>query len=242
MTNAVPVPPVLELRSIEAGYGRTVALRDISLRVRSGRVVGLLGANGAGKTTLLRVAAGLLRPARGEIEMDGEDVTRAAPYERSHRGICLIPEGRGVFRALTVRENLRLFIPPHAKQRSGDIDPAIEAFPVLGKRLKQLAGSLSGGEQQMLAMAKAFLSEPRLVMADELSMGLAPMIVDDIYRSLFRLSSEGVALLIVEQYVNRILEMADDVYLLARSEVMWSGPAADVNESDLVSGYLGEDA
>jgi branched-chain amino acid transport system ATP-binding protein len=238
----VTTTAVLELRSVEAAYGRTVALRDIDLRIPEGTVVGLLGANGAGKTTLLRVAAGLLRPTKGQVMIDGKDAGRLAPCQRAHQGLCLIPEGRGIFRALTVRENLELFVPPGSKRAPADIGPAVSAFPILGSRLKQVAGSLSGGEQQMLAVAKAYLAGPRLVMADELSMGLGPMVVDQIYDSLQRLNAEGVALLIVEQYVNRILEMADDVYLLSRSHVAWSGPSKDVDEESLVSSYLGDSA
>jgi branched-chain amino acid transport system ATP-binding protein len=141
---------------------------------------------------------------------------------------------------LTVRENLVLFLPPGAKSRQ-DIAAGIDAFPILGKRLSQTAGSLSGGEQQMLAVAKAFLCQPKVVMADELSLGLAPLIIDEIYASLRKLSDEGITLLIVEQYVHRIIGFADDVHVLSRGRLSWSGAAAEVDEESLISKYLGED-
>jgi branched-chain amino acid transport system ATP-binding protein len=240
--NAQPGPEslveLLELRGAEVAYGRALALRGVDLRVRPRGIVGLLGANGAGKTTLLRLAAGLLQPREGRVLWEGSDVGRLTASARTRLGICLIPEGRGIFRGLSVRENLELFVPPRSA-RKHEIEPAIEAFPILGQRLQQQAGSLSGGEQQMLAVAKAYLSAPKLVMADELSLGLAPMIVDEIYASLKRLSHEGVGLLIVEQYVNRIRELADEIYVMARGQVAWYGPSNELTDAELTESYLG---
>jgi len=158
---------MIELRGVEAGYGRTTVLRDVSLTLEPSQIVALLGPNGAGKTTMLRVLAGLIGPRRGSVVFDGEDVTALTPAERARRGMCLIPEGRGVFPSLTVRENLRLHVPPW---RKGELlDPALEVFPVLADRLDQLAGALSGGQQQMLSVARAFLAGPSTVVLDEVS-------------------------------------------------------------------------
>jgi branched-chain amino acid transport system ATP-binding protein len=229
----------LVLRNVTAGYGRTTVLRDVSLTVPSGRLVALLGPNGAGKTTLLRVASGLLRPAAGEVLLAGENVTRCAPNQRARSGLCLIPEGRGIFRSLTVRDNLRMQVPPW--ERDTAVDIAVAAFPILGQRLSQVAGSLSGGQQQMLALGRAYLSRPAVVLLDEVSMGLAPRVVDEIFAALASLATTGVALLLVEQYVNRALEMADDVVLLDRGAVTYAGAAGDLDEAAVLRGYLGGD-
>jgi branched-chain amino acid transport system ATP-binding protein len=229
--------PALVLSNIHAGYGRTMVLRDVSVGVPAGAVVALLGANGAGKTTTLRVAAGLLRAAQGTVSIFGHQVTRQPTHQRARQGICLVPEGRGIFRSLSVKENLQIQIPPWSDNHS--LDKAIEAFPDLGARMQQVAGSLSGGQQQMLAMARAYLASPRVVLLDEVSMGLAPRIVDAIFESFRHLTANGVALLLVEQYVNRALEMADHAYLMTRGRISWSGPAADLDEDAVTQAYLG---
>jgi branched-chain amino acid transport system ATP-binding protein len=229
--------PALELRSVSAGYGASAVLHDVSISVPRSSVVALLGPNGAGKTTTLRVAAGLLRPSGGTVVIGGKDASKAAPFRRARQGVCLIPEGRGIFRSLTVMENLELLIPPWRK--GSGIDPAIQAFPILGERLGQVAGSLSGGQQQQLALARAFLSAPDVVLLDEVSMGLAPVIVDQIFESLKLLASTGVALVLVEQYVSRALEMADTAYLMARGAIAWSGPAAALDTDAITRAYLG---
>ena len=228
--------PVLELSSIVAGYGRTTVLHGIDLSVPPGTVVALVGANGAGKTTIMRVAAGLLRPTSGTVRLDGVDVTRLPAEQRARRGICLIPEGRGIFRGLTVKENLRLSVPPWA--RSTGLDRALSAFPVLGRRLGQTAGTLSGGEQQMLAVVRAYLSDPKVILCDELSIGLAPVVLDQIFESIQVLVGEGISVVIVEQYVHRVLGMADLASILVRGEMAWRGPAAAVDERLLVESYL----
>lgn len=229
---------VLEIAGVHAGYGQAVVLRSIDLQVRPGSVLALLGANGAGKTTTLRVASGLLRPSKGAVRLGGRDVTRAPAHKRAQAGLCLIPEGRGIFRSLTVRDNLELQIPPWAGIQT--IEPAITAFPALGSRLRQVAGSLSGGEQQMLAMSRAYLSEPKVVLLDEVSMGLAPLVVDKIFQSMGQLAASNVALVVVEQFVNRALELADQVALLRRGEIVWNGNASDLDEEALTSSYLGD--
>jgi branched-chain amino acid transport system ATP-binding protein len=232
-------PPVLELRNVTAGYGQATVLRDVSFTVARGQVAALLGPNGAGKTTTLRVALGLVRPRSGTVWATGTEVTRQRPHQRARRGLCLIPEGRGIFRSLTVRENLRLQVPPWQSDHA--IDVAVAAFPVLGQRLGQVAGTMSGGEQQMLALARAYLSRPDLVVIDEISLGLAPKVVDSIFASLRRLAADGMALLLVEQYVNRALGMADQVLLLDRGSLSFSGPADQVNEDTLMQAYLGRE-
>jgi branched-chain amino acid transport system ATP-binding protein len=227
---------MLQLESVIGGYGETTVLRDVSLTVPEASVVALLGANGAGKTTVMRVASGELRPRAGRVVMDERDISAAAPFQRWKLGVCHIPEGRAVFPGLTVRENLVTF----AKGRADDaLSRATEAFPVLGARLAQRAGTLSGGEQQMLALARAYVTEPRVVLLDEVSMGLAPKIVDDIFAFIGLLARTGASLLLVEQYVSRALELADHVYVLSRGRVTFSGPPSDLDEENVLAGYLG---
>ncbi len=227
---------MLELRGIQAGYGEHTVLRDVSLTVPPGTVVAVLGPNGAGKTTLLRVASGLLRPSAGAVLLDGEDVTRARPYARARRGLCHIPEGRGIYPTLTVRENLVL----HARQgdEAAALDRAISAFPALGGKLRQPAGQLSGGQQQMLSLVRAWITSPRLVLVDEASMGLAPVVVDRIFEFLGQIAASGTALLIVEQYVNRALALAHAVYVMNKGGVVFSGKPAEITD-DLFLHYLG---
>jgi branched-chain amino acid transport system ATP-binding protein len=234
---AVQRPPALELDNVSAGYDGTTVCADLSLTVPQGGVTALLGANGAGKTTTLRVAAGLLRPSRGMVRVNGVDVTRLPAHQRAQAGVCLIPEGRGIFRSLTVADNLRLQGPPRA---SGDrLQRVMEVFPALRRHLGQEAGSLSGGEQQMVALARAYLASPGLVLVDEASFGLSPVMVDQVFATLRDLAATGAALLIVEQYVHRALEVADQVVVLNRGRVLFSGPPAELGEDVLLRSYLG---
>jgi branched-chain amino acid transport system ATP-binding protein len=229
---------MLELRNISAGYDTGLVLRNVDLVVPDNAVVALLGPNGSGKTTLLRVASGLLRPTSGQILVDGEDVTGAAPFELNRRGVCHVPEGRGIFRALSVADNLRL----QAGKRSGReaIDRAVEAFPRLGERLKQTAATMSGGEQQMLALAHAYVSDPSVVLLDEVSMGLAPKIVDEIFVHIQQIAAKGAALLLVEQYIPRALEVADYVCILNRGRVRFVGEPQEIGEQTVLKSYLGD--
>jgi branched-chain amino acid transport system ATP-binding protein len=237
---APPGPALLELRGVTAGYGRTTVLREIDITVAAGSVVALLGPNGAGKTTLLRVASGLMWPTEGEVRLLGEDVTRRRAHQRARGGLCLVPEGRGIFPNLSVRENLILQIPPW--QRKAGYDAALEAFPILKERLSQTAGSLSGGQQQMLALSRCFLADPKVVLLDEVSMGLAPRVIDEIFDALVKLVMSGVAMLLVEQYVSRALHLADHVYLLGRGHVDFSGTPSQLDEAELMRLYIGGDA
>jgi branched-chain amino acid transport system ATP-binding protein len=228
---------VLELENITAGYGDTVVLRDVSLSVPDAKVVALLGPNGAGKTTLLRVASGLIKPMSGKVVLNGEDVTGKRPFYMSRRGMCNLPEGRGIFPSLTVRDNLILQSPKG--KESATIEKATEAFPALATRLKQLAGSLSGGEQQMLALVRTYASEPKIVVVDEASLGLAPIIVDRIFETLGQIAATGVSVLLVEQYVTRALELADTACLLNRGEVVFTGPAKELRGDEIFERYFG---
>ena len=232
--------PALQLSGITAGYGQATVLRAVDLTVPAGKVVALLGPNGAGKSTLLSVAAGSLRAFSGSVQVTGIDVTRLSSYKRARVGVCLVPEGRGIFRSLTVAENLRLQVPRGAPRDR--VDRAIEAFPILRDRRSQIAGSLSGGQQQMLAIARSYVSNPKVVLLDEVSMGLAPTTIDAIFESLDMLASAGTAMLLVEQYVNRALAMADSVYLLIRGSVAYSGPAANLTQEEIVRRYFSVDS
>ena len=227
---------MLELTGVRAGYGGATVLRGVDLVVPDGSVAAMLGPNGAGKTTLLRVASGLLAPSAGTMTLDGEDVTGEAPDRLVRRGVCHIPEGRGVFPSLTVRDNLRVFAEPGDDE---GIARAIDAFPRLGERINQVAGTMSGGEQQMLALARATVRMPRVVLLDEVSMGLAPRIVDEIFEFLGRLAAQGCSLLLVEQYVEKALAVADVVYVLARGEISFAGDPAELEGEDVFAKYLG---
>jgi branched-chain amino acid transport system ATP-binding protein len=231
---------MLALEDVVAGYGGTTVLRGVDLVVPDFSVVALLGANGAGKTTLLRVASGLLAPTAGRLLLDGEDVTGAAPHQLAERGVCHVPEGRGVFGSLTVRENLLLQSPPGREAES--VERAAEVFPKLGQRLDQLAGTMSGGEQQMLALARSYVQDPRVVLLDEVSMGLAPKIVDEIFDFLATLAAGGASLLLVEQYVTRALAVADYVYVLNKGEVSFVGEPSELDGDDVFRAYTGVDA
>jgi branched-chain amino acid transport system ATP-binding protein len=229
---------MLEIKNVTGGYGETLVLRDISIEVPDGAVVALLGPNGAGKTTTLRIACGLVRPKQGHIMFDGEDVTRLGPYQRVRRGMCIIPEGRGIFPSLTVKDNLAFYV-PKGQQRQA-MDRAVETFPVLGRRKGQIAGTLSGGEQQMLALVRAYVTNPKLVLVDEASLGLAPLVVEAIFVFLERLANEGTSLLIVEQYVSRALKLANAVYLINQGEIVYSGPSSGLDEEQVFALYTGE--
>jgi branched-chain amino acid transport system ATP-binding protein len=235
-TNPAPVP-ALEVAGLSSGYGRTTVLRDVALSVPAGSVAALLGSNGAGKTTLLRTVSGLLPATAGSVRLHGEDVTRDRAHRRFAAGLCHIPEGRGVFRGLTVRENLLMQAPKG--HRAEAVEQAVSAFPILGKRLAQRAGTMSGGEQQMLAVAAAYTRHPTLVVVDEVSLGLAPLVLDEIFAFLASLRAKGTALLIVDQFATRALELADVAYVMRRGSISYSGSPAHLLESGVFEQYLG---
>jgi branched-chain amino acid transport system ATP-binding protein len=228
---------MLELDGITAGYGDAAVLRDVTVTVPAGSKVALIGPNGAGKTTLLRVASGLLMPQRGRVLFDGDDVTGRRPDDLAARGICHVPEGRGVFPNLTVAQNLRLFARPGEEAQAQE--RAVDAFPRLGERLGQLVGTMSGGEQQMVALARAYVRQPRIVLLDEVSMGLAPKVVDEIFVFLDRLAAEGASLLLVEQFVTKALAIADFVFLLAKGQVNFVGEPSELAGDDIFTRYAG---
>lgn len=227
----------LEVDGLSGGYGDTTILRDISLKAPPGSVTGILGANGAGKTTLLKMISGLLRPTKGSIKFYDHDITNVSPHLRAQQGMCHIPEGRGIFRSLTVRENLRL----HCRRgdESRGLELATQAFPKLGSRLDQIAGTLSGGEQQMVAIVRAYVQQPRLILVDEASLGLAPTVIDSIFEFLESLAKSGSALVIVDQFVTRVLTMATTAHVMHRGEIVFSGSPATLLKQDLFQRYLG---
>jgi branched-chain amino acid transport system ATP-binding protein len=228
------------LESVTARYGALTALRDISVTVHDSSVVAIIGPNGAGKSTMLRVASGLMQPATGRISLGSTDVTSWPPERRADAGICHVPEGRGIFPGLTVRENL--ILQASATTERDDIDAALHAFPILGERLKQIAGTLSGGQQQMLALARVVVSRAQFILLDEVSLGLAPIVVDQIYEFIGGLAAEGRSLLLVEQYVNRALAVADYVYLLANGAVRFHGKPSELDVEGVIESYLGGDS
>jgi branched-chain amino acid transport system ATP-binding protein len=224
--------PILELTDVTAEYGPFRALFGVTLTIQPGAALALLGANGAGKTTVARVASGLVAASSGSVTVDGDDMTQRRTYEFARAGIAHAPEGRSVFATFTVEENLTLSFRRalgRSRVRTG-LDEAYSLFPRLGERRTQLAGTLSGGEQRMLSMARVMVEKPRLLIADELSLGLAPIVVDEVYETLETIRKTGTALLIVEQHVQHALEICDDVALLDHGVIAWEGPASEAIE------------
>lgn len=240
MTASGGRPPILELRDIRAGYGPIEVVHGVSLVVPAGSVVALLGPNGGGKTTMLSVCAGTLAPMAGAVFFDGDPITLVSADGRARRGICTIPEGRGIFPNLTVRENLlmatQIGVPMDRIE-----DVAFAQFPRLSSKRKQLAGTLSGGEQQMLALARALAVQPKLVIADEMSLGLAPMVVDVVFDGLQKARQSGITVILIEQFIHRALAMADTCVILSRGHVAWSGAATDAGP-EVLDSYLGQAA
>jgi branched-chain amino acid transport system ATP-binding protein len=220
-------PPMLELDHVSAGYGPYRALFDVSLTVPAGHIVALLGSNGAGKSTVARTATGLLPPTQGSIRVAGTDVTGQPAYKIARLGVAHVTEGRGVFAKLTVEENLALSF----RQRGGRkrvaelLGRAYDAYPILFERQRQAAGTLSGGQQRMLSLAKALVLPPKILVADELCLGLAPLVVDAVYEELQKISHAGTSLLVVEQQVDRVLDIADRAVILEHGSVAYNGSA-----------------
>jgi len=223
---------LLELRDVHAGYGPFRSLFGVSFAIRPGAVMALLGSNGSGKTTVVRVVSGLIKPTAGKVVFEGRDVTGRRAYKIARLGITHAPEGRSVFASLTVEENLALTFREHfgRKRYKDALEKAFEMFPRLGERRRQLAGSLSGGEQRMLSLARVLVASPKLLVTDELSLGLAPVVIDEVYRTLATIRDHGVALMIVEQHVRRALSLADEVVVMAKGKVALDGPADEVSD------------
>jgi len=236
--------PLLDVTDLYVGYGPVQALRGVSLQVAAGEMVALVGANGAGKTTLLRALSGMLTPTRGSVRLGGEDITGLPAHVAVRAGVAHVPEGRALFAGMTVEENLRLgFASQRADRARYDRlrQEVLAHFPILGDRAEQAAGTLSGGEQQMLVVARALMSEPRLLLVDELSLGLAPIIVRQLFEILHAVNAAGTAIVLVEQFVHMALEHTDRAYVLQKGEVVAAGASADLKDDpDLVASYLGE--
>lgn len=229
--------PLLELKGIRAAYGRIEVLHGVDLAIPEGSVVALLGPNGAGKTTTLKVASGQLAPTAGCVHLAGSHVNGASPDALARLGVCTIPEGRGIFPNLTVRENLRMVTYAGASLSQVE-DRAYGTFPRLGERRDQLAGTMSGGEQQMLAMARGLATDPTLLFLDELSMGLAPLIVEELYTIVADIARTGVSILVVEQFARTVLGVADYAAIMLHGRVASIGEPTDI-ASELEAAYMG---
>lgn len=248
MTSPVPpaaprtVRPVLEIEDLRAGYGDVPVLRGVSLEVAAGEIVALVGANGAGKTTTLRTVAGLLAPSGGAVRLEGTSIAGLPAHRIVARGLLLVPEGRRIFPSLTVRENLDLgaYLPAAKERRAESLVRVLDLFPVLAERRRQAAGTLSGGEQQMLAIGRSLMGRPRLLMLDEPSLGLAPRVADRIFEVVQRISAAGTPVLLVEQNVRRSLQIARRAFVLEHGAVVLSGPASELEaREDVRRAYLG---
>jgi branched-chain amino acid transport system ATP-binding protein len=233
---------LLEVSGLAVAYGRVEALHGVDLRVEEGQIVALVGANGAGKSTLLRTVSGLLRPRKGTVRFQGRDVTGRSPYKLVRDGIAHVPEGRRVFPRFDVRENLRVGAYARADYRGSaqEVDRVIDSVPALERRKGSLAGELSGGEQQLLAVHRALMSKPKLLLMDEPSMGLAPVLVDGIFDLVRELNEQGTTVLLVEQNAAASMDIAHMAYVLAAGTIVMSGPPAQlVAQPEFASAYLG---
>jgi branched-chain amino acid transport system ATP-binding protein len=233
---------LLEVENLHVSYGAIVALRGISFQVQVGQVVSLIGANGAGKSTTINTLSGLIKPRRGEIRFDGHDLAGWRVDRVARQGLIQVPEGRQIIATLTVQENLEMgaYLRKDQDAVRRDIEAVFERFPRLKERRRQKAGSLSGGEQQMLAVGRALLASPRLLMLDEPSMGLAPLLVNEIFEIIRSIKDEGKTILLVEQNARKALEIADYAYVLERGQIVHAGPAADLRQDQaIIKAYLG---
>jgi len=234
--------PMLEVNDIHTYYGNIHALKGISLTVEEGEIVTLIGANGAGKTTTLRTISGLLKPRQGNVVLQGEDLDSYAAHEIVYKGVAMVPEGRGIFAKLTVSENLDMGAYSRNDQEGikDDLERVFNLFPRLKERRSQVAGTLSGGEQQMLATARALMGHPRLLLMDEPSMGLAPILVESIFERIQEINKEGTTILLVEQNAQMALSVADRGYVLQTGQIVLDDTAENLRENEMVQkAYLG---
>ena len=232
---------LLDVQGLHTYYGQIHALQDVSITVDKGEIVTIIGANGAGKSTLLKTISGLLRPRRGNIYLEGEDITQLKPHKIVMKGIVQVPEGRRIFGALTVTENLDMGAFTSKKDTKKNLDRIFQLFPRLKERSRQVAGTLSGGEQQMLAMGRALMTEPEVLLLDEPSMGLAPVLVDSIFETITQLHEAGTTILLVEQNARIALQVASRGYVLQSGAVMLSDSAENLaNDPTVREAYLGE--
>ena len=233
---------LLEVEALEAGYGEVQVLWGVSLKAARGQLTAIVGANGAGKTTMLRAVAGTITPWRGRVMFEGEDVTRLPTHDKAARGFALVPEGRQLFSAMTVGENLELgaFSKRAARKYADRLDQVFSLFPRLAERRRQIAGTLSGGEQQMVAIARGLMSDPDILIIDELSLGLAPVLVYQLFTTLKKLKEAGLTILLVEQNVHLALAVSDYAYVIAEGRVFTEGPPAELAAMpEIRRAYLG---
>jgi branched-chain amino acid transport system ATP-binding protein len=233
---------MLEVKNIQVAYGKIVAVKDVSIDVKQGEIVTLIGSNGAGKSTTLRTISGLIKPKSGEILFNGKRIDGVPGHEIVGMGICHSPEGRRIFPRMTVKENLELgaFLRNDKTAVNADMDRVLELFPRLKERIKQTAGTMSGGEQQMLAVSRALMGDPKLLLLDEPSMGLAPVLVELIFDTIVKIRKQGITILLIEQNATAALEVADRAYVLASGKVNMSGSAKVLSSDDKVTkAYLG---
>lgn len=233
---------LLELDNVSSGYGEVQILWDVALRLERGKLTSLVGSNGVGKTTLLRTVVGLIKPWQGSVTFDGREVTRVSPHAKAAQGLVLVPEGRQLFTDMTVHENLEMgaFTPRARAHLQRNLERVYDMFPILKERSGQRAGTLSGGEQQMLAVARGLMSEPEILMFDELSLGLAPFLVLSLFEVLRGLKTEGLTMLLVEQNVQMALAISDYAYVLADGRIELEGPSREVAQNEHVrKAYLG---
>ncbi|MEZ3162170.1 ABC transporter ATP-binding protein [Microbacterium sp. BWT-B31] len=232
---------LLEVDSLTTGYGDARAVSDLSLNVRAGEVLALVGANGAGKSTLLRTIAGAHRPWAGRIVFGGEDITAVSDYQRTRRGISLVPEGRRLFPGLSVRENLMIGA-SSGRRGAWTLRTVVEAIPLLEPLLRRSAARLSGGQQQAVAIARGLMSNPQILLLDEVSLGLAPIVVDEIYDSLASVRTAGLGIVLVEQDLTRALRFADEVICMLEGRNVLAGPAAELSRERITDAYFGHSA
>lgn len=231
---------MLKIDNIHVYYGAIHAIKGVSFEVKEGEIVALIGANGAGKSTILKTVSGLLHPKLGNISFNDENITHMEPHKLIHHGLAHVPEGRRIFLQMTVQENLEMGAFIRKDSTADDLENVFEKFPRLKERRRQIAGTLSGGEQQMLAMGRALMSRPKLIMLDEPSMGLAPILVDQIFDMIGELHRSGTTILLVEQNASKALQIADRAYVLETGKVTLSGTGAELARSDEVKkAYLG---
>ncbi len=240
MTPAAGTAALLEAHGVQAWYGASHVLHGIDISIARGQTVGLLGRNGMGKSTLIRTLLGHVTQRQGRIVIDGHDVSRARPHEVARRGVAYVPEGRGVFPNLTVRENLLMAARPGSGSHADwTLERVLQTFPRLAERIRQLGGQLSGGEQQMLAIGRALMTQPQLIILDEATEGLAPRIVAEIWRVVETIRGDGIATLIVDRDYRKVAAQAERLVVLQKGEVVLTGPAADLRDSPELAGYLG---
>ena len=236
---------MLKITNLTTQYGAITALKGVSLQVAAGQMVALIGPNGAGKTTLLNTISGLIQPASGSVQLDGQPVTGLPPYEVARMGLLHVPEGRRILGPLSVEENLelgRLAVGKRPLKPGDDLDKIYSLFPILKERRKQTGGSLSGGQQQMLAIGRALMGQPRVLLLDEPSLGLAPVVVSQVFDALIRLNKEGLTILLVEQNAKRALSVADHGYVLEQGRIVHEGPCSVLaDDPKIIAHYFGRD-